>query len=143
MKKFDIKDILTQVLIEKRYGRDWWQTRDEWIVVIPILGSKMKLDWALKFEEEQVYDRMTIRYLNNTFHIWFDFHDYDGPKNSKECINAYLDECERYIFKPINTPSKKSIASAWFKPVRKNFSSFNEKLTGNSVDGEAEEAQPR
>ncbi len=127
MQKYDIKDILLEVLAYKSYSRDWWGTRDEWIVIISALGSSKKLDWTLNFEGKDVYDGMEIPFMNNTFHIWFDFYDYDGPKDSKEHIDEYLNKCERYIFKPINTPSKKATATAWFKPCRKNFSAFNER----------------
>lgn len=144
MQKYDIKDILLEVLVYKAYSRDWWETRDRWVVIIPILGSSKKVDWFLYFEGAKVYDGMRIWFMNNTFHIWYDFYDYDGPKNSKKHIDAYLNECEKYIFTPINTPSKKSIATAWFKPCRKNFQSLNKKkLMGNSVDGETEEVQPQ
>ena len=144
MQTYDVKDILLEVLIYKTYRRDWWKTSTEWLVIIPRLGSSRKLDWNLKFDGEQVYDGMQIQFINNTFHIWFDFHDYDGPKNSKKHIHAYLNECEKYIFKPIDTPSRKEATTAWFKPYRKNFQSLNKKkLMGNSVDGETEEVQPQ
>lgn len=41
------------------------------------------------------------------------------------------------------TSDNDSCPGFFFYEGRKNFSCFNEKLTGNSVDGEAEEAQPR
>lgn len=148
IRKIKIEDsILFEVIRARMFDLDRLSDCRDWIIVISFLGSRLYKEkysdvWAITFDDKPVYDGQEIWYLNNRFTIWFDYHDYIGKKNNKDDISNYIAEynSSRCYTKPGRFDSWVS----WrFKPVRKNFSSFNEKLTGNSVDGEAEEAQPR